>query len=1063
VEASAETVQTTNATLGTVVGGQMITDLPLNTRNYTNILALSAGANASVNNATALGKGSQDIAVNGAATSQNNFLMDGVSVVNFGGFGLTGEGGSYAGLSVPNPDTLAEFKIQTSLYDAGYGRNPGANVNVITKSGTNQFHGTLFYFFRNTKLNANDFFLNRAGVRRPDLNQNQYGLTIGGPIKKDKLFFFFSFQETGQRNAAAGAGFASGVILPPIPDGDRGTTSLSGIDNAAAAAFRQNLGAAICPNNHPGDNRYRTAFGGVQVACDGSTINDVAMRLLQAKLPNGNYVIPGSGTGTFTPRPFTVPAIYNEHQFMGNGDYIVNSKNTVATRYYYQTTPQTQPFAVGCGVTCLPGFPGKFQFSTTSAVLKLTSILTNSLVNEARTSFLRNVTDDQPLHSFTNSQFGITPLVPTIPGLSTFSVSGLFRLGGSNFDQQTMYVNQFQWGDQLSWTKGKHTVRTGFEIERIQWNWNFPSLSKGLPIINTFPDFLIGRPGCAPGDGACLGGAPSTTNGVPNNNTVFSNIFVTALATRTNGSLIHAYRGLNSATFVQDDIKLTSKLTINLGLRWEFNGLVTDKYGYLTSVFPSLIQTVPIPTTATFAGFTVPANYRSNPANPPLPSSVTVRDHDIAPRNRTPLDNFAPRFGFAWQPIGGNRFVVRGGFGMFYNRIPGNSFIQSVQEAQPYAGPAGAAATANYYSHLAVPFAPGGPGWLSPRLVNLTAGTSSNVNPATVQEIYVTPVTYSWNLNFQYEFLPKWVLELGYVGSHGIHQNSTHAINLARLASPTSPLAGGAITTNTVANVPLRVPYLGFASAFNQESTDGDYKFNSLQVTVRKQMSYGLSMQGAYTFSRAFTNIPRNSNDPEDSRQSYGLNQQYRPHRFVLNYSWNIPYGNRKGAAGAILGGWNLSGVTTIQGGTPLSLFDTAAGTIYGAPSNTGRATINPGFTYADLITPGEIRSNLNNYFNRAAFGVPPAIGNGRGWGNMGVSNVFGPGQLNFDVSLTKTTKVGGLREDATLQFRAEFFNLFNHAQFANPANIFGQGNFGLITATSVNPRLIQFALKYAF
>ena len=203
VEATAETVQTTNATLGTVVSTQTVTDLPLNTRNYTNILALSAGVNSTVNNATAIGKGSQDFAVNGSSNAQNNFSMDGVSIQNYGGQGTTHEGGSYTSFGIPSPDAIQEFKIQTSQYDAGYGRNPGANVNVVTKSGANQFHGTAFEFFRNTALNANDFFLNRAGAPKPAINQNQFGGVLGGPIKKDKLFFFFSYQGTRQKNGAS--------------------------------------------------------------------------------------------------------------------------------------------------------------------------------------------------------------------------------------------------------------------------------------------------------------------------------------------------------------------------------------------------------------------------------------------------------------------------------------------------------------------------------------------------------------------------------------------------------------------------------------------------------------------------------------------------------------------------------------------------------------------------------------------------------------------------------------------------------------------------------------------
>jgi len=307
VEAVAETVQSSNATLGTVINTRTVVDLPLNTRNYTSLLALSAGVNATVNNATALGKGSQDFAVNGANVNQNNFAMDGVSIQNFGGFGSTHEGGSYTSFGIPSPDALQEFKIQTSQYDAGYGRNPGANVNVVTKSGTNAFHGTAFEFFRNTALNSNDFFLNRAGQRRPVINQNQFGGVFGGPVKKDKLFFLFSYQGTRQTNGASTSTYQPGVILPPIPAGDR-----------SAPGFQAALGVAFCPGNHPGNRSYLTGItsnlGGVQVACDGSNINPVALRMLQSKLPNGNYLIPGSTNGGFQNSPLTVPGIYRETQ-----------------------------------------------------------------------------------------------------------------------------------------------------------------------------------------------------------------------------------------------------------------------------------------------------------------------------------------------------------------------------------------------------------------------------------------------------------------------------------------------------------------------------------------------------------------------------------------------------------------------------------------------------------------------------------------------------------------------------------------------------------------------------
>ncbi len=203
VEANVEALQTASSSMGTVVGAATATSIPLTTRNYTNLLGLSAGANASVNNASALGRGGMEIAVNGASTAQNTFQMDGVSVVNYASNGVATESNTYPTIGIPNPDTIAEFKIQTSLYDAGYGRNPGANVNVVTKSGTNALHGTAFEFFRNTDLNANDFFRNRSGGSKQVLNQNQFGGVLGGPIKKDKLFYFASYQQTWQKNGIA--------------------------------------------------------------------------------------------------------------------------------------------------------------------------------------------------------------------------------------------------------------------------------------------------------------------------------------------------------------------------------------------------------------------------------------------------------------------------------------------------------------------------------------------------------------------------------------------------------------------------------------------------------------------------------------------------------------------------------------------------------------------------------------------------------------------------------------------------------------------------------------------
>src|SRR6266566_288903 len=412
VDAQAETLQTATSTLGTNVNNRTVTSLPLSSRNYTQILALSAGTNTTANNATAVGKGTQNMSVNGNDPGQNNFQMDGVNITNFANSGSANDSGLYAGVGIPNPDSIQEFKVQTSTYDASYGRNPGANVNVVTKSGTNQFHGTAFEFLRDTIFNANDFFYNRnnpaSATTKQILNQNQFGGVFGGPIKKDKLFVFGSYQGTRQKNGLASQGVTT-ALLPPIPAGDR-----------SAPGFRAALGAASCPQNHLGDNNFRTPSGSQNVLCDGSNINPVALNILNIKLPNGQYYIPASGVSTYKQATFTSPAIYNGDQGLVNFDYLINAKHTLAGRWFYTNDPQIAPLGGQ-----LPGAPSLLGFDNVNAVLKLTTIVTNSIVNEARVSMQRNLSQTQPqaVPRVTNAQLGITPNVPGVQLPPPFAIS----------------------------------------------------------------------------------------------------------------------------------------------------------------------------------------------------------------------------------------------------------------------------------------------------------------------------------------------------------------------------------------------------------------------------------------------------------------------------------------------------------------------------------------------------------------------------------------------------------------------------------------------------------------
>ncbi|MGB7845811.1 MAG: TonB-dependent receptor [Candidatus Acidiferrum sp.] len=1021
VSATAQVVQSENATLGTVADSRTITEIPLSTRNYTQILTMSTGVVADVSNAANLGNGTQDFYVNGASNTSNNFQMDGSDVNNFG----SGRAGSFlqqGGIPIPNPDAIQEFKIQTSLYDAGYGRGAGANVEVVTKTGTNQLHGAVFEFLRNDKLDANDFFLNQQHQPRAVMKQNQFGGSLGGPVIKDKFFLFGSYQGTRQVNGLS-AGSLSQNSLPPLTN-----------DRSAAT-----LGAEFCGQ--------KGAEGGVAVACDGSNINPVASKLLNMKIPNGTYLIPTPQTITngqgFS--AYSIPGHFTEDQFLINADYVISPKNRLTERYFFAKAPQSIPFSQ-CffNTPCTPGSGQDAQFQNHVASLKLASLLSNSLVNEVQVSYSRNRGLLNSESKITDQSLGITPGDPTFPKMPTIAVNGLFSIGGNFNDDSDSTVNQYQYSDQLAWTRGRHTVRGGFEFERAQFDFNDPGPRRGILDILSFPDFLLGL-------------------SAAQNGTQFSNIF---LSEGIAGSLSKAYRANNYASFVQDDFKVNSRLTINLGLRWEINGGVSEDQGRFSSVFPSLAKASNPQVSAggTLEGWVVPSNFPL-----PIPTGVTKLSGKTLARNGAPLHNLGPRLGFAWRPLpSSSRLVLRGGYGVFYTRTNGNSVLQTVT-SPPFVSFGVGAGGGNSLATFEAPFNPPPAPAIFPTRT-LTSGLSADY----VAENYDSPMVQQYNLETQYEFLPRTVLEVGYVGSRGTRLASSRLTNTALLASPTDPVNG--ITTNTVANAGLRVPILGFApNGLTSIESYGFSMYNGLQVTVRRQLSHGIQFQGAYTWGKNLTDVEGvgfqsvflggdgNSNDPSDRHQRWGPADFDRQQRFVLTYLWEIPRPRGENLVNRrLLGGWTLSGVSIFQSGLPVTVTDPSGGTIYGSGS-TSRAELCPGFTQGQVATSGGVEARLNNYFNKTAFCAPPTIGDGTGYGDTGRAAFRGPHQANFDMGLIKTTKVGGLSEAATLEFRADFYNAFNHPQFANPGFILGTPSFGQIQATSVAPRLIQFGLKYSF
>ena len=1253
VSSTAVTLQTENATVGGLVSGATVTSLPLSTRNFTQVIDLSPGVVANVATATAVGNGTMDINVNGSGSDQNTYMMDGVVTTNYGSGGAA-QSGSYAGIPIPNPDSIQEFKVQTSQYDAAYGQNPGANVNVVTKSGTNQFHGGLWEFNRNNIFNANDFFYKNSELseglpnKPPTVKQNQFGGDFGGPIKKDKIFFFGSYQGTRQLNGIGSNGFATAFTSvgllpfnePGVPfasarsDGNTGTIPLdfTGPTMCSYATYRQYLGCAF------GGNFDLFGGTGQTVLQDGSNISNTAINLLrqtekiqQAKGGyNNGYYIPSLRydpsnnlpfcldplakvkLGCSVPTSISQPTIANEDQYMINTDYVISSKNTLTEKYFFSKDPQTQSFS--CIVTgCYPGAPEDAKYGAQSAVVRLTSVVTSNFVNEVFGSFQRlylNVSDGVTVQSCAGD--GVTPLNITpavnngtacpltaaavnnredslIPVIGTLgfpgSPWGSWSAGGNFFSATTSIQNSFLAGDQISWNHGKHSFRFGVNTQRIQWNWAQPNRERGWLIAGNIADILTSSSGPA-ADG--VAGPPVPINYVINS----------TWRLLPNGSPNpHHWRINEFSTFAQDDFKVTRRLTLNLGLRWEYDGWPTDAGGVFTNFAASAAALVDTGSFflnnpgGTLAGYIVQKDYNraiyGNLSGQFGSTGILVNSNKTLLQS-SPLDNFSPRIGLAWQPFG-EKLVVRAGYGMFFDRVYGNLVGDNILgNMPPYATGVGITpgqTLQNPFCTLST--CPQFLGFI-PRTLAVAAGTATT-GATTITDAFGgnasgllnsgdapamrTPKIQQYNLDVQYEFARGWVADIGYVGSHGIHlydwnrdpnlaylvdcgpasatcNPPTDKVNqlLERPASSfpmndafnTNPMTQ--VLYNTSGNYLGRVASLGVNPGnLQQVETDGNHLYNSLQLQLRHMFSHGLTFQASYTWSNLKTDInasaagagiatPGNvlsgsasSNDPLNFRQQYGPAAFNRPNRFVLNYNYELPY-KSDGWKEKALGGWSVSGVTTIQDGLPLSVTDGINGNeatlLYGTsipptgpysrveladPVNcnslgnckSGVPIASSGSMYQRVVSgltgiPGP--NGEVGLFNSAAFTAAPQFGGtanaawtaadgatgcnagtraaplvaqfvgcGTGFGNSGVGIMRCCTQLNFDMAIIKDTTVGGLREDASLQFRAEFFNLFNHAQFNEPGNGYGAAGFGEITSSSVPGRIMQFGLKYTF
>jgi hypothetical protein len=1051
VEAQVAQLQTESSTLGRVTSSEQVESLPLAMRNFTQIIALNPGVSSEVANAGELGRGgggnNQDPTVSaGNWASDNNFQMNGVGVND-----IQQSGYFSAGVAIPNPDTIQEFKVQTGQYDASYGRNAGANVDVITKGGTNEYHGAAWEYFRNNDMNANTFFLNAHEQPRAILKQNQFGGDFGGPIKRDKLQFFTSYQGTRQRNGLD-VNCSSNLTEAPLTN-----------DRSAAA-----LGALFAGQSG--------LFGGTAIAADGSNINPAALALLNTKLPNGQYLIPTPQTYNTAPgtpfdaqgsSAFSEACPFTEDQFMTNADYEMSSKSKLSGRFFFANSgiTYTLPETNLTGGGSPPGAPVNLTQDFRNFSLTHTYIFTPTLLNEAEVAYHRIfATFAQAIPGFTWSQVGVNvvPFDNDIPAVAIDypSASGM-SLGGNGQNVQ-IAENTYTFQDSVSWTHGKHNFRFGAGVMREQNNQvGFHYLAGELFL--TWPDFMLGLPGTPVAQGG-------NGSGIGN---MYASLDLLGLFDR-------AYRDWEVWSYAQDDFKVTKRLTVNLGLRYDRIGDFGDAQGRNSGFDASLAIPNP-PAGGTLAGTTVPNNYVGT-----IPAGVKQLDNDFG-LNGDGQNTWNPRIGFAYQlPHMHDKVVLRGGYGVYHSRSTGQPFLQLIS-APPYGEFREFVATGAASFSMQQPLPLSSPTF--PTFIPYSPTTSNSIT--TFDPVFRPPMIQEYSLGTQTQITPSLVLEVGYSGARGLHLIDIRSINQAGLASASDPIRG--VTTNTLANLTSRVAFEGFASStMTQIESDGASWYNALLVSLNKRFSHGLQAQVSYTWSRDLATAFGSTTGPNggsalgnqnDLASDYGPDNFIRPQRLVINYSYQLPKLPTENAfAQAAFGGWSVQGVTIFQTGHYLTVTYTNGTNVYG--TTTDRAELSGTCTPGQYVNSGSVTSKLGNYINTNCFTTPPVIGNeepsgtcdpttvlpdgncpavATGFGNSGVGILRGPSELNFDFSLFKNFPIHKIRDSANLQFRAEFFNIFNHPLFQDPDSNFGDPTFGKITNTYGNPRIVQLALKLSF
>lgn len=933
-----------STSLGTVIENRQVEGLPLDGRNFFELGLLVPGAAPAAPGSAGSARGDFSFSVNGAREDGNNFLLDGVQNVDpkLNTYGVR-----------PPVDAIREFEMLTSSYDAAFGRSPGAQVNVVLKSGTNNFHGSLFEFYRNGALDARNFFA-PSGEPKPKYLRNQFGGSIGGPIKRDRTFFFSDYEGTRSRE---------------------GITRVTNVPTALERAgnFSQSLFGI------PIDPFTGLPFSGGVI--DPMRIHSVG-RAIAALYPLPNRNVPFQN---FVSSPTQRD---RNDSFDARLDHRLADRAELTFRYSFGDRNLFEPFT-GSSFSLVPGFGDTVKRRSQNAMAGLSFVFTPNFVNEMRVALSRVASSVTQEASRLNPDVGL-PVISPNPrdaGLSFITVTGFSPLGDEGNNPQNSVTNVYQVLDSANYVRGKHLTKFGADLRFAQQNAFRDVESRGRlqfsPFAqisgNALADLLLGFP------------------------------LLTSIARVDNPQHL---RTQSYNFYVNDSFRIRPRLTLNAGLRYEYN-------------------TPPVDTVD-----------RANVYDVATRTLVRVGTNGVPRSGFTPdKNNFAPRVGFAWTLGADQRTVVRAGYGVYYDQSP-----LAPGEALYFNSP--------FFDNNIFFSLPGLPLTLSnpfPSFFPFPLPDSA----LAIQRDLRTAYMQHWNLNVQRELPGNGILEIAYVGSKGTKLLTARDINQPQPSAlpPGLPF------------VPRPNPQFDDIDLLESRANSS---YNSLQVRFQQRLSNGLAALVSYTWSKSIDdasnffssagdpNFPQNSYDARSERGRSNFDVR---HRLSASYSYDLPFGKVRrhlgdsGLVSTILSGWQTFGIVTMQTGRPftvalLSEIDN---------SGTGRSILGFGANDRPNVVgnPNLSQRSPQQWFNQSAFAFPP-----RGtFGDAGRNILEGPGYRNVNASLVKNTS---LSERFNLQIRAEVFNLFNHPSFNLPDNFLGSPTFGQITSAR-DPRHLQFGLKLLF